>query len=422
MSEWWDRAEAVLPGGVNSPVRSFRGVGGRPFLVREGRGPLLVDVEGREYIDYVMSYGPLILGHAHPAVVDAASAAVRRGLSYGAPTPAEVEVAELLTAALPAVEMVRMVNSGTEATMSALRVARAATGRPLVVKFVGCYHGHHDSLLIRAGSGAATIGVPDSAGVPEQLAGLTIPVPYNDLDAVRAVFRERGQEIAAVIVEPVAGNMGTVPPVPGFLEGLRAVTREHGALLVFDEVMTGFRVAWGGAQVRWAIEPDLCCLAKVIGAGMPVGAYGGRRDLMRLVAPVGPVYQAGTLSGNPVAMAAGLAQLSTIGGPPFYDALSRTAEALARGLEERARRHGVTAVAVAVGGMVSLFFAERAPRNFEEVTRTDTDRFRRFFHGMRERGVFWPPSPFETAFPSAAHDPETIEMTLDAADRVFGSW
>ena len=418
---WWERAVAVIPGGVNSPVRSFRGVGGEPFLVQRGAGARLEAVDGRQFIDYVMSYGPLILGHAHAGVVRAAQEAAAQGLSFGAPTPLEVRLAEKLVEALPGLEMVRMVNSGTEATMAALRVARAATGRSRVVKFTGCYHGHHDSLLIRAGSGAATLGVPDSAGVPGVMAELTIALPYNDRDALAEAFRRWGPDIAAVIVEPVAGNMGTVLPAPGFLEDLRALTRATGALLVMDEVMTGFRVAWGGAQVRYGIEPDLTCLAKVIGGGLPVAAYGGRRDLMEWVAPLGPVYQAGTLSGNPVGMAAGLAQLDAIGGPEFYGRLEASTRALADGLQERAARRGQTVTTVAVGGMLSLFFASAAPQDFDAVMATDTDRFRRFFHAMLEAGVFWPPSPFETAFLSAAHDAAVIDETLAAADRAFAS-
>ncbi|MGC8490048.1 MAG: glutamate-1-semialdehyde 2,1-aminomutase [Clostridia bacterium] len=420
-AEWWERARRVIPGGVNSPVRSFRGVGGEPFMVRSGHGARIETEDGRTLIDYVMSYGPLLLGHAHPAVVGAAVDAAGRGLSFGAPTVAEVQLAEIVCAALPGFEVVRMVNSGTEATMSALRVARAATGRAKVVKFTGCYHGHHDSLLIRAGSGAATFGVPDSAGVPDRLAELTLTLPFNDLNAVRQTFREWGRDIAAVIVEPVAGNMGTILPVPGFLEGLRQVTAEAGALLVLDEVMTGFRVAWGGAQVRYDIRPDLTCLAKVIGAGMPVAAYGGRRDLMELVAPLGPVYQAGTLSGNPVGMAAGRAQLETVGGPPFYGPLEETASTLARGLRERAAHHGVALSTVTAGGMLSAFFSDRAPANFDEVGRTDQTAFRQFFHALLEAGVFWPPSPYETAFVSSAHDADVVEETLRAADRAFAA-
>jgi len=418
-SGWWERAQAVMPGGVSSPVRSFRGVGGDPFLGARGAGAYLEDVDGRRLVDYVMSYGPLILGHAPPPVVQAAQDAVAEGLSFGVPTPREVRLAERITGAMPSVEKIRFVNSGTEATMSALRVARAATGRRLVLKFSGCYHGHHDSLLIRAGSGAATLGVPDSEGVPPELAALTITAPYNDSAAVVDLFRTRGQDIAAVIVEPVAGNMGTVLPLPGFLETLRRVTTEAGALLVFDEVMTGFRVGWSGAQDRYGITPDLTCLAKVIGAGMPVGAYGGRRELMSLVAPEGPVYQAGTLSGNPVAMAAGLAQLDTIGGPAFYEQLEAVTQTLAAGLVRAGRRHGVAVAAPHVGGMLTLFFSEVPPKNMQETEASDRARFRRFFHGMLEAGVFWPPSPFETAFMSSAHDGDIVDKTLRAADAVM---
>lgn len=419
MPSWWERAQAVLPGGVNSPVRSFKGVGGTPFFTARGEGPYLVDTDGRRYIDYVMSYGPLILGHAHPAVVSAAQQQLPSGLSYGTPTTLEVEMGEQLTAAVPGLDMVRMVNSGTEATMSALRVARAVTGRHRVVKFTGCYHGHHDSLLIRAGSGAATMGVPDSAGVPQELASLTLTAPFNDREALHALFRQFGHEIAAVIMEPIAGNMGTVPPEPGFLEFVEHITHQYGALWVVDEVMTGFRVAWGGACRLYGMTPDLVTLAKVIGAGMPVGAYGGRLEYMQLVAPLGPVYQAGTLSGNPVAMAAGLAQLREVARPGFYEQLTAMTGFLAEGLVERARRHRIAASAHQVGGMFTLFFRETPPKNFEEVAASDQDRYRRYFHGMLAQGVFMPPSPFETAFPSAVHDSAVIDATLAAADTVF---
>lgn len=417
--ELWQRALRVLPGGVNSPVRSFRGVGGEPFFVARGQGPYLYDHEGRRYVDYVMSYGPLILGHAPAAVVKAVQEQAALGLSFGAPTQLEVEMAELLVEAVPGLEMVRMVNSGTEATMSALRVARAVTGRPRVVKFQGCYHGHHDTLLIKAGSGAATLGVPDSLGVPPTLAELTLTVGYNDIEALESVFRRFGPEIAAVIVEPVAGNMGTVPPSSGFLEAIRRLTRQAGALMVVDEVMTGFRVAWGGASRAFGLEPDLVCLGKVIGAGMPVAAYGGRREYMERVAPLGGVYQAGTLSGNPLAMAGGLAQLRALSAPGTYQRLTELADRLGRELVAMARSHGVAASYHAVGGMMTLFFREPAPKNFDEVAAGDATRFRRFFHGMRERGVFWPPSPYESAFPSLAHDEKAVEATLAAAAEVF---
>ncbi|MCY0880487.1 MAG: glutamate-1-semialdehyde 2,1-aminomutase [Firmicutes bacterium] len=417
----WDRAVNVMPGGVNSPVRSFRGVGGTPFFVEKGEGPYIWDTEGHQYIDYVMSYGPLILGHAWPEVVKAVALQAQKGTSYGIPTPMEVDMAELLVQTVPGVEMVRMVNSGTEATMSALRVARAATGRSLVVKFAGGYHGHHDSLLVKAGSGAATLGQPDSLGVPPEMAALTLTVPYNDVESLRGVFSQRGAEIAAVIMEPVAGNMGTVLPSAEFLESVQQLTRAYGALWVVDEVMTGFRVDWGGASRYYGLEPDVVCLAKVIGGGLPVGAYGGKKKWMEMVAPVGGVYQAGTLSGNPIGMAAGLAQLHTIAGPAFYPPLARRTKALAQGLVERARAHHIAASANAIGGMFTLFFRETAPTNFNEVLESNQELYRQYFHGMLQAGVFMPPSPFETAFPSAVHDDTVIEKTLAAADKVFAA-
>ncbi|PSR37313.1 MAG: glutamate-1-semialdehyde-2,1-aminomutase [Sulfobacillus thermosulfidooxidans] len=419
MEHYWEKAQQLIPGGVNSPVRSFKGVGGSPFFARQGEGPYLEDEEGRRYIDYVMSYGPLILGHAHPAVVNAASAQAVKGLSYGVPTVLEVEMAELLTQAVPGLEMVRMVNSGTEATMSAIRVSRGVTGRSRIVKFAGSYHGHGDSLLVKAGSGAAAMGIPDSQGVPVALAELTLTVPYNDIEGLKAVFSRFGHEIAAVISEPVAGNMGTVLPSEEFLATIRHLTRQAGALWIVDEVMTGFRVDWGGASRLFGLEPDLVCLAKVIGGGMPVGAYGGKRDYMEQVAPLGPVYQAGTLSGNPVAMAVGLAQLRTIGGPQFYPPLVERTRTLATGLVEAGKRHGIAVSANTIGAMFTLFFRESAPHNFDEVNASDRARYTRFFHGMLEEGIFFPPSPFETAFPSAAHNDETTQATLEAAERVF---
>ncbi len=417
--QWWERARQVLPGGVNSPVRSFRGVGGEPFFVERGEGPYLVSVEGQRYLDYVMGYGPLILGHAYPDVVEAVRQQALQGVSYGVPTPTEVQVAEQIKKAIQSVDLVRMVNSGTEATMSALRVARAATGRRLVLKFTGSYHGHHDSLLIKAGSGAATLGVPDSAGVPEAIAGLTLTAPYNDIEALNAVFRQYGHELAAVIAEPVAGNMGTVLPVPGFLEAIRTLTEEYGALWVSDEVMTGFRVTYGSVAESRGLTPDLITLAKVIGAGMPVGAYGGKRDVMALVAPLGPVYQAGTFSGNAVAMAAGLAQLSVVQQPDFYETLAERTQVLADGLLERGRRHGILVSVNRAGAMMTLFFRDTPPVNFDEVARADHDRYRRFFHGMLEAGIFFPPSGYETLFPSWVHQAADIEKTLEAADTVF---
>ena len=419
MADWWQRAQAVMPGGVNSPVRSFRGVGGTPFFVKSGQGPYLMTEDGRTLTDYVMGYGPLILGHAAPEVVQAVKHQASLGLGYGAPTVQEVTYAELLTREVPGLDIVRLVNSGTEATMSALRVARAVTGRHRVVKFTGCYHGHHDSLLIKAGSGAATLGVPDSAGVPAQLAALTLTVPYNDMEALIAAFDEYGSEIAAVIMEPVAGNMGTVVPQPGYLESVQKLAHQHGALWVVDEVMTGFRVAWGGAMKKFGLIPDLISMAKVIGAGMPLGAYGGKREYMSLVAPLGPVYQAGTFSGNPIAVAAGSAQLKAIGGPEFYQGLEQRTQHLARQLVAMAERRGIPAATNAIGGMFTLFFSEKPPTNFAEVEQTDRDRYRRFFHGMLQRGIYFPPSPFETVFVSHAHSTEVLEATLSAADEVF---
>lgn len=415
----WERAGQVLPGGVNSPVRSFRGVGREPFFVSHGQGAHLWDEKGRRYLDYVLGYGPLILGHAHPAVVKAVVEQAERGLSYGAPTEGEVRMGEFLTGAVKGLDLVRMVNSGTEATMTALRVARGATGRRYVVKFAGSYHGHHDSLLIKAGSGAATLGVPDSAGVPEAVAALTLTVPYNDSESLESVFRQYGQDIAAVIAEPVAGNMGTVPPAPGFLETIRRVTKHYGALWVSDEVMTGFRVNFGTVAEARGLEPDLITLAKVIGAGMPVGAVGGRREYMSLLAPLGPVYQAGTFSGNAVAMAAGLAQLQEVSKPGFHGQLAQKTQQLAQGLLERAEKHGVAASVNVAGGMFTLFFRSDPPKNFEEVAQSDQERYRRYFDGMLERGIFMPPSPFETVFLSQAHSPEDIATTVAAADDVF---
>jgi len=410
-----------LPGGVNSPVRSFRGVGGEPFFVARAEGARLWDVDGRAYIDLVGSWGPLILGHAPPALVEAVAAAAARGTSYGAPTAAEVEIADLVAGALPSIEMLRLVSSGTEAAMSAIRLARGATGRELLVKFDGCYHGHADSLLVRAGSGAATLGIPDSAGVPAALAGLTLTLPFNDIDAVRAVFRERGDRIAAVIVEPVAGNMGVVPPAPGFLEGLRAVTEAHGTVLIFDEVITGFRVAWGGAQERYGIRADLTCLGKIIGGGLPVGAYGGRRALMQHVAPLGPVYQAGTLSGNPLAVAAGLVTLRALADGAAYprlDALAARAEA---GLRRAAEKTGVPLTVNRVGSMLTAFFTGAPVTDYAGARRSDAARYGRFFHAMLERGVYLAPSQFEAAFVSLAHTEADVDHVAHAAEEALAA-
>jgi len=413
------RAKRRIPGGVNSPVRAYGAVGGTPPFVASGRGAYVTDEDGNRFVDYVGSWGPLILGHAHPAVLRAVRAAAAKGTSFGAPTRLEVELAEAVCAAMPAVERVRFVSSGTEATMSALRLARAATGRPRVLKFEGCYHGHVDSLLVAAGSGVATLGIPGSPGVPDAFVELTLQAPYNDLEAVRAAFERHGPEIACVIVEPVAGNMGCVVPEPGFLEGLRALCDRHGALLILDEVMTGFRVAFGGAQARYGVRPDLTCLGKVVGGGLPAAAYGGRRDLMAWIAPEGPVYQAGTLSGNPLAMAAGLATLERLRAPGSYDALEARSRAVALGFAALAAEAGVELATAAVGGMFGFFFHPGPVRNFDEAKKSHACRFRRFFGAMLERGVYLAPSPYEAGFVSLAHGRRELERTLDAARRAF---
>jgi glutamate-1-semialdehyde 2,1-aminomutase len=413
------RARRRIPGGVNSPVRAYGAVGGAPPFVASGRGAWVTDEDGNRYVDYVGSWGPLILGHAHPAVLRAVRAAAAKGTSFGAPTRLEVELAERVCEALPSVEMVRFVSSGTEATMSALRLARAATGRPRVLKFDGCYHGHVDSLLVAAGSGVATLGIAGSPGVPPAFVELTVQAPYNDLEAVRAAFERCGAEIACVVVEPVAGNMGCVPPEPGFLEGLRALCDRHGALLVFDEVMTGFRVAFGGAQARYGVRPDLTCLGKVVGGGLPAAAYGGRRDLMRQVAPDGPVYQAGTLSGNPLAMAAGLATLERLRARGTYEALEARSRAVAEGFAALAAEAGVELATAAVGGMFGFFFHPGPVRSFDDAKKSNLARFRRFFAAMLEGGVYLAPSAYEAGFVSLAHGRRELAATLEAARRAF---
>jgi len=419
--ELFARAQRTIPAGVNSPVRAFRSVGGTPRFFVRGDGPYLWDADGRRYIDYVGSWGPAIVGHAHTGVVRAVQAAAELGLSFGAPTEAEVELAEMLCARVPSMDMVRLVSSGTEATMSALRLARGYTGRSKIVKFEGCYHGHGDSLLVKAGSGALTFGQPSSAGVPPAIANETIVLPYNDIDAVHAAFRAEGREIACIIVEPVVGNMNLVVPRPGFLQALRDACTQHGALLIFDEVMTGFRVHAGGAQALYGITPDLTTLGKVIGGGMPVGAFGGRRAVMEQIAPLGPVYQAGTLSGNPVAVAAGIATLRAVAAPGFYERLAVHTLALTDGLVEAARNAGVPFSAQAVGGMFGIYFAERVPETFDAVMACDKARFNRFFHAMLEAGVYLAPSAFEAGFVSAAHSPAVIADTLRIAEACFRS-
>jgi glutamate-1-semialdehyde 2,1-aminomutase len=416
-----ERAERVLPGGVNSPVRAFRGVGGTPVFVRSASGAYLEGEDGRRYIDYIGGYGPHILGHRHPAIVAAIQEALGRGTAFGAPTLPEVELAETIAEALPAVEMVRLVNSGTEATMSALRLARAATGRDKFVKFEGCYHGHADPFLIAAGSGAATIGVPSSPGVPGAVTADTLLAPYNDLAAVERHFAERGHEIAAVIVEPIAGNMSLVPPAPGFLAGLRALCDRRGSLLILDEVMTGFRVAWGGAQNILDIRPDLTTLGKVIGGGLPLAAYAGPRDLMRQIAPAGPVYQAGTLSGNPLAVAAGRAALAELGKDEDcpYEKLEHTGARLQAGIEEAARGRGIPVRVERQGSMLGLFFTDRPLRSLEDVHDTDRQRFTRVFHRLLTQGVHLPPSAYETLFLSTAHGDAEIDATVEAFDRAL---
>jgi len=409
------RAEALMPGGVSSPVRAFKAVGGRPLFIASGSGSAIRDIDGNVFLDYVMSWGPLILGHAHPQVVEAVAAALKDGSSFGAPTVREVELAERIAAAMPAIEQVRFVNSGTEATMSAVRLARAATGRPGIIKFEGCYHGHVDALLVRAGSGAMTLGAPSSPGVPDDTVRHTHLVPFNDLAAVRKACEASADQMAAIIVEPVVGNMGCVPPAEGFLQGLREVADRFGLLLIFDEVMTGFRVARGGAAERYGVRPDLVTLGKVIGGGLPVGAYGGRRDLMQQVSPVGPVYQAGTLSGNPLAMAAGIATLDVLAGPGAYAALERASARLEAGLADAVAQAGAAARVQRVGSMLSLFFSAGPVTDYASALRCDTAAFGRFHQGMLARGVYLPPSQFEAWFVSLAHTQEDIDRTVEAA-------
>jgi len=418
--ELFDTASKVIPGGVNSPVRAFKGVGGTPIFFKEGKGAYIIDEDGQEYVDYIGSWGPMILGHGHPKVLEAIHAQVDKGLSFGAPTAIEIEAAEKVCQLIPSIEKVRMVSSGTEATMSAIRLARGYTNRDKLIKFEGCYHGHADSLLVKAGSGALTLGVPSSPGIPEDLAKHTVTLEYNNLEQVAETLAEIGDQVACIIIEPVAGNMNCIPPVDGFLEGLRELCDKHGVVLIFDEVMTGFRTALGCAQSVYNITPDLTTLGKVIGGGMPVGAFGGKAEIMDYIAPTGPVYQAGTLSGNPVAMTAGLAVLEEISQPGFFDALTEKTTTLVKGLQERADKAGIPFTTSQVGAMFGLFFTDQKKvTSFAQATACDLERFQTFFHLMLDEGVYLAPSAYEAGFVSAAHDDAAIQKTLDAAERAF---
>ncbi|WP_102794212.1 glutamate-1-semialdehyde 2,1-aminomutase [Bowmanella denitrificans] len=418
----FERAQQHIPGGVNSPVRAFKAVGGTPLFIEKADGPYLFDADGKRYIDYVQSWGPMVLGHNHPAIRQAVLEAVEKGLSFGAPTEAEVLMAELVSQLVPSMEMVRMVNSGTEATMSAIRLARGYTGRDKILKFEGCYHGHADALLVKAGSGALTLGVPSSPGIPADFAQHTLTVEYNNLDSVRQAFAEVGEQIACMIVEPVAGNMNCIPPVEGFLQGLREICDQYGSILILDEVMTGFRVALGGAQAHYGITPDLTCLGKVIGGGMPVGAFGGKAEIMRHIAPTGPVYQAGTLSGNPVAMAAGLASLTAIQQAGLYQQLSHNTEQLAKGFKAIADKHGIPMSINYAGSMFGLFFTDvERVTNYQQAINCNQAQFNHFYHAMLAEGVYLAPASYEAGFVSAAHDQVIIEQTLAAADIVLAS-
>ncbi|MEH6471608.1 MAG: glutamate-1-semialdehyde 2,1-aminomutase [Halopseudomonas sp.] len=418
----FEQAKQFIPGGVNSPVRAFKAVGGTPIFTERAEGAYLYDADGKRYIDYVLSWGPMILGHAHPAITEAVIEKMKKGLSFGTPTEIETQLASKICGLLPHIDMIRMVSSGTEATMSAIRLARGFTGRDKIIKFEGCYHGHSDSLLIKAGSGALTLGVPSSPGVPQGLAEHTITLTYNDIEGVKQAFSEIGDQVACIIVEPVAGNMNCVPPIPGFLETLREQCDQSGALLIIDEVMTGFRLGLQGAQGYYGVKADLTTLGKVIGGGMPVGAFGGRRDVMEHIAPLGPVYQAGTLSGNPVAMAAGLAQLEQISQPGFYESLFAKTDALVAGMRERAAKAGIPFTTNHVGSMFGFFFTEADQVvNFEQAINCNNDHFNPFYHGMLAEGVYLAPASYEAGFMSAAHSEADIQATLDAAERVFNT-
>jgi glutamate-1-semialdehyde 2,1-aminomutase len=418
----FEQSQKLIPGGVNSPVRAFRSVGGTPVFFKRGAGAWLWDEDDKAYVDYVGSWGPMVLGHAHPEVIEAVRTAAGDSLSFGAPTARELDMAELVSKLVPSMEQLRLVSSGTEATMSAIRLARGFTGRSKIVKFEGCYHGHADALLVKAGSGLLTFGTPSSAGVPPEVAAHTLTLEYNNIAAVEQLFAEIGNEIACVIVEPVAGNMNLIAPAPGFLEALRAQCTKHGAVLIFDEVMTGFRVALGGAQARYGIHPDLTTLGKVIGGGLPVGAFGGRRDIMQCLAPVGPVYQAGTLSGNPVAVAAGMATLKLIQAPGFHAALEASTRRFVQGLANAAQAHDIEFSAQSVGGMFGLYFSAEVPQSYADVMQSDKEAFNRFFHAMLDEGVYLAPSAFEAGFVSAAHGDREIDLSIAAAEKIFASW
>ena len=419
-SALFDRAQKLIPGGVNSPVRACKSVGSAPLFIDRADGCRIWDADGKEYIDYVGSWGPMILGHRHPEVIQAVNRVLARGTSFGAPTDLELELAELVIAAVPSVEKVRMVNSGTEATMSATRLARGYTGRDIIIKFDGCYHGHADTLLVDAGSGVATLNIPGSPGIPDAVVQHTLSLPYNDIEAIERIFKQKGEEVACVIVEPVAGNMGMVPPREGFLEALRAHTARYGGVLIFDEVMSGFRVAYGGAQERYGIRPDITCFGKIIGAGLPVGAYGGRDELMAHVAPEGQVYQAGTLSGNPLAMAAGIAALKALQRPGVYDTLESRSSRLAEGLVAAAEQAGISAVFNRVGSMLGMFFTDRPVNDFDDAKTCDLDQFACYYQGMLAEGIYLAPSQFEAGFVSLAHSEGAIDRTIAAASRVLG--
>ena len=420
-TELFKQAQHYLAGGVDSPVRAYKAVGGTPPFIKYGKGSKIHDVDDNEYIDYVCSWGPLILGHAHPQIVKAIIQATEHGSSFGAPSELETTLAKLINTAMPSMELVRFVNSGTEADMSAIRLARAATGRDKIIKFAGCYHGHSDGLLAQAGSGAMTLGIPASPGVPASFASQTVVATYNDFQGIERLFAELGEDIAAVIVEPVGANMGVVPPEKGFLEHLRSLTQKYNALLIFDEVITGFRIDYGGAQAKYAIKPDLTCLGKIIGGGLPIGAYGGRRDLMQMVAPSGSVYQAGTLSGNPVVMAAGIETLNLLGKPGAYQQLEATSSLLEKGINEAAQKSGKTVQVSRVGSILTVFFTENGVTDYESASMADTKRYGMFFHGMLERGIYLPPSQFEAWFISTAHTAADINATIKAVNESLGA-